>query len=339
MAGTARVNRSFRVFKKWTTLKTTSLIDGSFEPHLEFRVESKVYAPRLWDVNGRRSDSVLGYYFVARYQIFVKKCFVDTKNSILYDLNGAVIEESTSWSKDHIVSTSIPNPVLVAKFLPEVDSRSASVLSNNGYYHWLIEDLPAYLLTKSLDPKLETIVPRIKAKYVQDFLDYSKTIALETERFAKCNNINFISRGDDTGWPHPEDIAFLRNYFAKELKPANPNNRVYISRENSTRSPVYEGKLVSYLRQSGWTILNLEDMNFISQIHAVSSAAVICGVHGAGLANMIWMSPGSKVIEIGGPEFRTCFRNLAKVSGLQFHRIESDAAADRFEVWKINDLE
>jgi hypothetical protein len=335
IAALAKMDRSIKLPRFLTSSRTTSLLDGSFAPSLNFKVNSKAAPAYDFHIEGRSSSYKISHFFPERFHIQIDSCFLDAKNSILYDLKGSIIEESTPWSKDHLVATSIPNPVIASKFISNYGSEKSIVLSTNGYYHWLIEDLPTYLLTKTFEPDSRTIVAKVKPKYVENFLNSENIEFTEIDRFARVNNINFISRGNDTGWPHPKDIEILRQNFFDHIKETEKNKKIYISREKSTRSPRFEAKLAGELKQRGWVILYLEDLEFFEQIREISGASVVCGVHGAGLSNMLWMKPGTQVIEIGGSEFRTCFRNLAKVANLKYSRLDYDVDSHIFDLQRI----
>ena len=335
IAAIAKVERKLRLPRGLTTSKTTSLLDGSFEPDLVFRILDKMAPEVFFDVKGRFPDYNIIHYFAERFHVEIDDCFIDAKNSILYDLQGSIVEESTPWSKDHLANTSVPNPRNAAKYLNNYVNKKSAILSSNGYYHWLIEDLPNYLMVRSIWPDLNTLVARSKPKYVQNFIDYENIDVKEIDRFSRVGNVNFISRGDDTGWPHPKDIEILRNHFSANFLNTEKDKKIYISREKSTRSPKFEADLVKELKQKGWVILYLENLDLLEQIREISSASLICGVHGAGLANMVWMKPCTQVIEISGSEYRTCFRNLAKVSNLKYNRIEADLNSFNFEYQRI----
>jgi hypothetical protein len=331
----AKIDRGLKLPRFLTSSRTTSLLDGSFAPSLNFKVNSKASPAYDFHIEGRSSSYKISHFFPERFHIEIESCFLDAKNSILYDLKGSIIEESTPWSKDHLATTSIPNPVIASKFISNYGSEKSIVLSTNGYYHWLIEDLPTYLLSKTIEPDSRTIVSKVKPKYVENFLNSENIDFTEIDRFARVNNINFISRGNDTGWPHPIDIGILRQHFFAHIEETEKNKRIYISREKSTRSPRFESELVTQLKLRGWAILYLEDLEFLEQIREISTASVVCGVHGAGLANILWMKPGTQVIEIGGSEFRTCFRNLAKVANLNYKRLDYDVDSEVFDLQRI----
>jgi capsular polysaccharide biosynthesis protein len=65
------------------------------------------------------------------------------------------------------------------------------------------------------------------------------------------------------------------------------------------------------------------------QIAAHTSARVLVGQHGAGLANMIWMPAGSTVVELLPPlnrQVRTIYRELAAVLGHSYTTVPQESA-------------
>jgi capsular polysaccharide biosynthesis protein len=76
------------------------------------------------------------------------------------------------------------------------------------------------------------------------------------------------------------------------------------------------------------TLIDAATMSPRDQIDAFSSACVLVGQHGAGLANMVWMPAGSKVIEILPPvreDAGELFRDLADTLGLSYGRVVQES--------------
>lgn len=75
-------------------------------------------------------------------------------------------------------------------------------------------------------------------------------------------------------------------------------------------------------------IMDAAQVDIYEQIVLHSRAKVLVGQHGAGLTNMIWMTPGSWVVEILPPmphDAQHIFRNLAKALGLRYIMVPQDA--------------
>jgi capsular polysaccharide biosynthesis protein len=62
-------------------------------------------------------------------------------------------------------------------------------------------------------------------------------------------------------------------------------------------------------------------MTLAEQIAEVSSSEVLAGIHGAGLSGVNWMSPGTRLIEIGTDRFVRCFQRLAILNEIEYSRI------------------
>lgn len=85
----------------------------------------------------------------------------------------------------------------------------------------------------------------------------------------------------------------------------------YISRnprEAKARRLLNEADLIDPLKREGFSIYTLEHMTFEEQIRLFRSSEIITGLHGAGLAWLIFCFPGTHVLE------------LAIVGGLKQHR-------------------
>ena len=98
----------------------------------------------------------------------------------------------------------------------------------------------------------------------------------------------------DDGVTVPELPNWLRHKFT--LRGQKQNKKIWISRENSiTRKVLNEQEIILALK--GWQIVKLESMSFLEQMKLFSNAEVVVAPHGAGLINLLWCYPKTKVIE------------------------------------------
>jgi capsular polysaccharide biosynthesis protein len=77
---------------------------------------------------------------------------------------------------------------------------------------------------------------------------------------------------------------------------ARGTRRLYVSRRASTRHAVSEDELESVLLAAGFEIY--EPSDHPTQPEDFYDAAIVVGAHGAGLANLAFCQPGTKVLEI-----------------------------------------
>ena len=276
------------------------------------------------------SGNLIGHTFQESYHLKISDVILDSKTGILFNSSRNLIAESSSYPPEYLAATAHPKPPVMS-FTSKIDSdRELISLSSNGYYHWLNEDLPHYLhLLNNLENPL-TLVSKNRPKFVSDFLENDSIDYIDVPRFIKCNGINFISKKSTYLWPFQKDISILHNHFKRSISEVISGKKIYISRIGDSRSPLFEGDLVTLLEKSGWTVLNATKMTLAAQIREISSAEVLAGIHGAGLSGVNWMAQGTKLIEIGTDAFPRCFQRLAIVNDIEYSRINYRNELDGF---------
>lgn len=196
--------------------------------------------------------------------------------------------------------------------LEQTGIYSGSKTSN--YYHWLIEDLPALLRARAVSPRFPVFLGGPISKYVSDSLTLAniefQKITVPT-RFLK---LVLAGRGDDSGWPHREDLNLLRDTFlSPNICRTGVGKKVFISRRNSRRAFANEWEIETYLLEKGFEIFVLEELTFQEQVRVFENAAFVVGAHGAGLSNLVFCPKGAKVLELSPPSHAVnCFRVLSK---------------------------
>jgi capsular polysaccharide biosynthesis protein len=250
----------------------------------------------------------------------VQNVVLDSSSGILFTNDKKIIEESSSWPSLNLLINSIPKPPRL-ELLPKIKEQKVIAISSNGFYHWLIEDLAPFIFARSQFPNATILVFEGAPFYVKSFIEKYYSNIRYVPRFVLMDQYTFVSKGPDTEWVHPQDISILKEFFAPSIKKTVLGRKIYIPRVNSSRSPEFELALISKLADAGWVILETQGFLLDEQIEQISSAEVICGVHGAGLAGMVWMAANTTVIELGPENFVPCFSRLGEICNLQYFRI------------------
>ena len=123
------------------------------------------------------------------------------------------------------------------------------------------------------------------------------------------------------GISHPEDIRSMLRHLAPNITSptTEPWRKIYISRKMG-RKMLNEAELIHGLKERGFEIVHLEDFSLSGQIQLFQEAAVITGPHGAGHANIIWCSPGTKLLEVFNPSWmHPCYALLSEILGINYH--------------------
>lgn len=100
---------------------------------------------------------------------------------------------------------------------------------------------------------------------------------------------------------------------------AKPGKRIYLSRKpGAMRTILNEDELLPVLQDRGFQVIWAEDLNFAQQVALFASASHLVGLHGGGLANLVWVPPGCRVLEIFNPDTidRRCYWSLCHTMGL-----------------------
>lgn len=202
-------------------------------------------------------------------------------------------------------------------------------LPQTSYYHWLIEDLPSFLLALQEDPRAAIATKRNPPKYVSTFLDFlGHSPVIFFSRSLHADVVTFNSKGGIVGVPQKPDIAKLRDFFDVSERPPLRRKAVYISRARASRSPLGESWLEEELARADVEIHRLENSSFAQQVELFKGATLIIGPHGAGLSNMVFM-PRGEVIEIGNPSWpNPCFEILSNVCGHSYRSVFLDGQID-----------
>lgn len=298
---------------------------NSAEYHIDLEYfESKEITPATSSkfINPRTNLNE-GHYFNSRSLVTITdpKLVVDSSTGIVF-LDNKILVESSAWPGLWLILNSIPFPIWPRKF-PSGHHANYVLIPSNGFYHSLIEDIPIFLTQLSLISRPVILLPKSANSWIKELVDSLPYPVIPISRFYKPLRHQFISRSGDTGWPHPADIETLRKSLLPKSQP-EPSLRIYISRLESSRSPIFESDLCLHLENLGWRICYLERLSLNDQITLLNSAKIVAGVHGAGLAGMVWMQKGAKVIELGPKRFVPCYARLADMVELRYKRIQFD---------------
>tara|TARA_X000000950_G_scaffold281533_1_gene378348 strand:- start:9556 stop:10644 length:1089 start_codon:yes stop_codon:yes gene_type:complete len=96
----------------------------------------------------------------------------------------------------------------------------------------------------------------------------------------------------------PPAAPWLRHFKGlKNLKGVTQHRKIVVLRPGATtRKLINSDELL--LKLKGWETVALEKMSIKQQMQTFAEASHILAAHGAGLVNLLWCQPGTKVIEI-----------------------------------------
>lgn len=274
----------------------------------------------LMELNHSTEDPKVSVPAKISNRITLENVVIDLKAGHCFDAEYSVIEETSSWPSKDLTKGTIPRPIVTPQIF-HLD-RFGVALPSNGFYHWLIEDLPLAIEMLEEEKSAKVLIYKNAPKYVMDFL---KSFHIDFEkfpRFSKFTQLSLPIRKQVVGEPRISDMSLLRHFFGPKLHKQLMHEKVYISRLKSNRSPIFEKSLQSQLSSQGWTIVYLEELTLVDQFSIFKNASSIAGIHGAGLSGLVFAEPGTTIFEIYPYERDIkCFENLARVTGQRITRI------------------
>ena len=278
----------------------------------------------------------------------------------LYKIYGGTLDIVTDIHECHFYSLKtatgkeLVNPGLVLqKDLSDIDTNHVETGIDNtpvqhfksgcfcleiwsgNYFHWLILVLPKIhylktLLGDKMPPLLMTTHSEIPS-IVQASLEL---IGIHQQDCVDINNGKVAV--DELYFPsiskfNRSMLLSLRNKITETFQNnSNEGQFIYISRRNAAKRKCHnENELEECLRDFGFTLIQAENFSFSEQIQTFRNAKIVCGLHGAGLSNILFMPEGSQVIEIGSyGDPSPLFYSLANALTLDYWYVEATPDSD-----------
>lgn len=259
-------------------------------------------------------------------------------NGRVWGQNGAIFTPDNKMIWDvsmEFVGDRSEHSIFKVDELPTVTMHNGTIadlthVGSKNYYHWMFDNIPRIHLLQMSGIPIDKYIVNLDENYKpfqHETLAYlgvsnDKIINTHPQFHLKVENLVVPSQ---TIWPTKWAFDYLRNAFCPwTYQDYNAKKRIYI-RRSGTRRILNEDSLIELLTKYHFTIVDLENLSVFEQIHHFANAEVIVGTHGAGLANLVFCNPGTKVLEIFPPLYVYCFYWLLSSYGnLDYHYFIGD---------------
>jgi capsular polysaccharide biosynthesis protein len=224
--------------------------------------------------------------------------------------------------------------------LPKVHRLAGKTLflsSRSNYWHLLADELcDLSLLTESginLNQFDQIVFEKSHfnaGKELQEIfgLNQSCQVSLNKLMHIECEELFFFT-GTFSLSKHALSLVRkkIKSVIEKSTaKSAKSCKRIIVSRGSSTtRRWLNENECMEFLDTLDFKLIDPSKLSLSEQVGAFSNAEIILGPHGAGLTNIMFCNPGTKVIEIRsneqGSEYSsaTCYEELSTILGIEHH--------------------
>jgi len=245
---------------------------------------------------------------------------VDRKNSLLAAVSiewGRKAEENWTFRR-----VRLPTP----KILP---GKTLVLASTGGdtYFHWMTDVLPRLRLVREagLNPADcdQILINGATKPFQKETLerlgippDRCRSLGKE-ETAVLCEKAVLPSLPGVSGVVPPETVAFLRKSFAPSV-PAQ-GQKLFLGREGATHRGLAEEKEIrKVLEQRGFRATECGNLTVREQAGLFASASEVVVAHGAAATNLAFCRPGTRVLELFGPEYvNPCYRDLCVAAELE----------------------
>ncbi|MDD4600824.1 hypothetical protein SDC9_11413 [bioreactor metagenome] len=203
---------------------------------------------------------------------------------------------------------------------------------SNCYYHWMFDVLPRlHLLRQSGITCDKYLVNWDGLSFQTETLTMlgvpeNKLIKSKPDLYLKAQRLVIPSLSTHAGYVPEWVCSSLRSELLCGMvsEPIEEFRKIYISRDDAIhRHVVNEKELITFLSDFGFSAVLPGSLSLAEQISIFSSAQVVIAPHGAGLTNLLFCNPGTKVIEFFSPNYvRHHYWWLANHLGLDYYYFE-----------------
>ena len=263
-----------------------------------------------------RTAYISNKLLIADKKIFNREVYLQKLKKI--DLIKYLVRETTSFflRKKQIIT-------LENKFFVTTDH-------SNVYFHWMTEVLSKIVFLQNNVTKPNILVDEKLIDY--DFVKLSlallnvKYTLIEPKFLYKIKNFKFVNFDTPSGNFDKKII----NELSSKLKFKNDISkieRIWISRRSmADRFIENEDELHAILEKFQILLVDPNNLDYGEQIKLFQNCKFLSGIHGGGLANMIYMPENSTVLEVRQPkdDKNNCYFTLSSDLDHQYFYLESE---------------
>jgi hypothetical protein len=247
---------------------------------------------------------------------------VSHDNKLIYDFsyNGEVNPES-HWI---FQEKSLPKASLIGKNAAYIHTIP---FWHNNYYHWMFDVLARFDLFQRSGLTIDYYIINPRLHHFQ--YETLQLLGIPEDKIIENRENLHIQADRLLLASQPTMLPFWACQFLQtSLKRQNfiGTKRIYITRSDAAyRKIKNEAEIVSVLKSLGFTVVSLRDLQVKDQIDLFSSAEVIVSPHGAGLTNLVFANPGTKVVELFSPWYvHPLYWILSNRMGLEYYYLIGD---------------
>jgi hypothetical protein len=234
-----------------------------------------------------------------------------------------------AWKRRSVLKFILNNYLIRRRRRFEKDSAWVIDDWSAGYFHWLADVLPRLFTIRERLKGLVLLLPHKykELEFVQASLkpfNIGSVEYIQPRESLSVRKLIVPGQTAPSGHYNEELILEVRKllveFYAKDTR-TTPADRIYISRSLAPKRKIFnEEEVIEVLRQFNFRMILPENHSFAEQVRIASQARYLVSNHGAGLTNMLFMSPGTNVIELrhAGDRINNCYFTLASALNINY---------------------
>ena len=255
----------------------------------------------------------------------------DSSNTLVLDGSGAKLADHSAGN------TQLVNALMKSSEPVELQGRVVLLGARgaHNYYHWLLDIVPKLNALQAAGFRITTddtfVVPHSKPAFARALLaQYGVTPQqiFESESitpFLAAEQLVVPYLSNTMGYSMGSWIPGALQQSMLQHSPVDLQSdlKIYISRDAKTaagRTVGNQSEVEAYFSQCGFEIVFPERHSVVQQAQLFAKASVVAGPHGAGLSNLVYCAPGTKVFEFFGAHMAPCYWVISALAGLDYHQ-------------------
>lgn len=262
------------------------------------------------------------------------RLWFDGFNRIVVDAAGHLVDQHTRGTP------SLVKAVASGIASQHVEGRAFFVGNRgyNNYYHWMLDILPSiHLFEKAgytIGPEDRVVVFSGTSSFQKGTLD---ALGIEPEQIVQLSRSSPSLGADELIVPfYANSMAltmaeWVPAFLVEKFLPAECLDagtaaetpaKLYIARARDARngrSIDNEDDVVAFLEARGFSVIYPEEHDVTAQARLFSGADIVLASHGAGLTNIAYCRPATRIVELYGNFINACYWALSQVCGLDYY--------------------
>jgi tetratricopeptide (TPR) repeat protein len=326
-----------KVLKKYCQFSEELTVTSEFDPSINYITISPADEISLLPSKSLDSNSIFseGQYYLPKTFVTIipdGRAWADVITTAIITSENKLVTDLSTGCAELVISSDQLTPV---EYIDGTVAFLSVRWGGAAYYHWMFDVIPRFDLLRRSGIDIEAIdkfiVNGIDHAYEKETLQIlgipeSKIIESSCGLHIKAKKLVVPSNcyqgiSQISTW----GCEFIRKEFLpkKNTQKIDKFKRIYISRDlASYRKLINEAEIFNFLAKFGFENVKLETMSVTEQASCLASAEIVVAPHGAGLTNLAFCNPGTKVIEIFSPSYLpSCYWILSNVCGLDHYSL------------------